>query len=64
MTFHRTALAGEHLPTIAEAFGTAAADVEIQKIEALGPLAEAVFSCICNIGGNVKGSSTAPTLNL
>lgn len=64
MTFRRTALAGEHLPTIAEAFGTAAADAEIQKIEALDPLAEAVFSRICNIGGNVKGSSTAPTLNL
>jgi hypothetical protein len=58
----RGALADEHLPTIAEAFGTAAADVEIQKIEALGPLAEAVFSRICNIGGNVKGSFTAPTL--
>jgi hypothetical protein len=28
----------------------------------LGPLAEAVFSRICNIGGNVKGSFTAPTL--
>ena len=64
MTFHRTDLAGEHLPTVAEAFGTAVADVEIQKIEALGPLAEAVFSRICNIGGNLKGSFTAPTLNL
>ena len=56
------ALADEHLPTIAKAFGTAAADVEMQKIEALGPLAEAVFSRICNIGGNVKGSFTGPTL--
>ena len=56
------ALADEHLPTIAQAFGAAAADVEIQKIEALGPLAEAVFSRICNIGGNVKGSFTGPTL--
>jgi hypothetical protein len=56
------ALADEHFPTIAQAFGTAAADIEIQKIEALGPLAEAVFSRICTIGGNVKGSFTAPTL--
>lgn len=56
------ALADEHLPTIAQALGTAAADVEIQKIEALGPLAEAVFSRICSIGGNVKGSFTAPAL--
>ena len=56
------ALPDEHLPTIAQAFGTAVADVEIQKIEALGPLAEAVFSRICNIGGNVKGSFTGPTL--
>jgi hypothetical protein len=62
MTFHRTALAGEPLLTIAEAIGTMAADVEIQKIEALGPLAEAVFSRICTIGGNVKGSFTGPTL--
>ena len=56
------ALADEHFPTIAQALGAAAADVEIQKIEALGPLAEAVFSRICSIGGNVKGSFTAPAL--
>jgi hypothetical protein len=45
----------EHLPTIAQSLGAAAADIELQKIEALGPLAEAVFSRICSIGGNVKG---------
>ena len=62
MTFDCAAPASEHPPTIAQAFGTAAADVEIQKIEALGPLAEAVFSRICTIGGNVKGIFTAPAL--
>ena len=54
--------ADEHLPTIAQALGAAAADVELQKIEALGPLAEAVFSRICSIGGNVKGGFTAEAL--
>lgn len=52
----------EHLPTIAQSLGAAAADVELQKIEALGPLAEAVFSRICSIGGNVKGGFTADAL--
>lgn len=52
----------EHLPTIAQALGAAAADIELQKIEALGPLAEAVFSRICSIGGNVKGGFTAEAL--
>lgn len=52
----------EHLPTIAESLGAAAADVELQKIEALGPLAEAVLSRICSIGGNVKGGFTADAL--
>jgi hypothetical protein len=50
------------VPTIAQALGAAAADVELQKIEALGPLAEAVFSRICSIGGNVKGGFTAEAL--
>ncbi len=54
--------ADEHLPTIAESLGMAAADVELQKIGALGPLAEAVFSRICSIGGNVKGGFTANAL--
>lgn len=54
--------ADEHLPTIAQSLSAAAADVEIQKIEALGPLAEAVFSRICSIGGNVKGGFTADAL--
>ena len=54
--------ADEHLPTIAQSLGAAAADVELQKIEALGPLAEAVFSRICSIGGNVKGGFTADAL--
>ena len=52
----------EHLPTIAQSLGAAAADVELQKIEALGPLAEAIFSRICSIGGNVKGGFTADSL--
>jgi hypothetical protein len=52
----------EHLPTIAQSLGAAAADVEIQKVEALGPLAQAVFSRICTIGGNVKGGFTAEAL--
>ena len=52
----------EHLPTIAQSFGAAAADIELQKIEALGPLAQAVFSRICSIGGNVKGVFTADAL--
>ena len=52
----------EHLPTIAQSFGAAAADIELQKIEAFGPLAQAVFSRICGIGGNVKGVFTADAL--
>lgn len=52
----------EHFPTIAETLGAAAADLEIQKIDAFGPLAEAVFSRICGIGGNVKGVFTADAL--
>ncbi|MBH2010046.1 MAG: ATP-binding protein [Xanthomonadaceae bacterium] len=52
----------EHLPTIAQAFGAAAADIELQKIEAFGPLAQAVFSHICGIGGNVKGVFTGDAL--
>ncbi|MBP9149083.1 MAG: ATP-binding protein [Rhodoferax sp.] len=61
-TLPQGANADEHLPTIAESLGAAAADVELQKIEALGPLAEAVFSRICSIGGNVKGGFTADAL--
>ena len=53
----------EHLPTIAQSFGAAAADIEFQKIEAFGPLAQAVFSRICSIGGNVKGVFTTDALN-
>jgi len=52
------ALPDEHLPTIAQSLGAAAADVELQKVEAMGPLAEAVFSRICSIGGDVKGVFT------
>lgn len=52
----------EHFPTIAEALGAAAADMEMQKIDGLGPLAETVFSRICSIGGNVKGVFTADAL--
>ena len=52
----------EHLPTIAQSFGAAAADIEPQKIEAVGPLAQAVFSRICSIGGNVKGVFTTDAL--
>ncbi|MDY7576222.1 AAA family ATPase [Actimicrobium sp. CCI2.3] len=55
--------ADEHLPTIAESLGAAAADVELQKIEALGPLAAAIFSRFCHIGGNVRGGFTADTLS-
>lgn len=52
----------EHLPTIAQAFGAAAADIELQKIESFGPLAQAVFSRICNMGGDVKGVFTAEAM--
>ena len=52
----------EHLPTIAQALGAAAADIELQKIDAFGPLAQAVFSRICSIGGDVKGVFTADAL--
>ena len=52
----------EHLPTIAQSLGAAAADVELQKVEAMGPLAQAVFSRICSIGGDVKGVFTAEAL--
>jgi len=56
------ALPDEHLPTIAQSLGAAAADVELQKVEAMGPLAEAVFSRICSIGGDVKGVFTSEAL--
>jgi len=56
------ALPDEHLPTIAQSLGAAAADVERQKVEAMGPLAQAVFSRICSIGGDVKGVFTAEAL--
>ena len=52
----------EHLPTIAQSLGAAAADVELQKVEAMGPLADAVFSRICSIGGDVKGVFTGEAL--
>ncbi len=52
----------EHLPTIAQAFGAAAADIELQKIESFGPLAQAVFSRICSMGGDVKGVFTAEAM--
>lgn len=56
------ALPNEHLPTIAQSLSAAAADVELQKVEAMGPLAEAVFSRICSIGGDVKGVFTGEAL--
>ena len=56
------ALPDDHLPTIAQSLGAAAADVELQKVEAMGPLAEAVFSRICSIGGDVKGVFTGEAL--
>ena len=56
------ALPDEHRPTIAQSLGAAAADVELQKVEAMGPLAEAVFSRICSIGGDVKGVFTGEAL--
>lgn len=56
------ALPDAHLPTIAQSLGAAAADVELQKVEAMGPLAQAVFSRICSIGGDVKGVFTAEAL--
>ncbi len=56
------AVPNEHLPTIAQSLGAAAADVELQKVEAMGPLAEAVFSRICSIGGDVKGVFTGEAL--
>lgn len=52
----------EHFPTIAEALGAAAADIEMQKIDGFGPLAESVFSRICSIGGDVKGVFTADAM--
>ncbi|MBT9514979.1 MAG: ATP-binding protein [Acidovorax sp.] len=56
------ALPDAHLPTIAQSLSAAAADVELQKVEAMGPLAEAVFSRICSIGGDVKGVFTGEAL--
>ena len=56
------ALPDEHLPTIAQSLSASTADVELQKVEAMGPLAEAVFSRICSIGGDVKGVFTAEAL--
>ncbi len=61
-TLPQGADADEYLPAIAQSLGAAAADVELQKMKALGPLAEAVFSRICSIGGNVKFGLTADAL--
>jgi hypothetical protein len=52
----------EHFPTIAETLSAAAADIEMQKIDGLGPLAATVFARICSIGGDVKGVFTAEAL--
>lgn len=49
----------EHLLTIAQTLAAAAADVEVQKIETFGPLAEAIFTRICR---NEKGLFTADAL--
>jgi len=62
LTLPQGANADVRLPTIAQSLGAAVADVELQKIEAMGPLAEAMFSRICSIGGNVKGGFTADAL--
>ena len=42
-TLPQGADADEYLPAIAQSLGAAAAGVELQKMKALGPLAEAVF---------------------
>ncbi len=52
----------EHLPTIAQSLSATATDLELQKVEALGPLAEAVFGRICGVDGDVKGLFTAEAL--
>ena len=52
----------EHLPTIAEALGASAADLEIRKIEAYGPLAVAIFGRICSEEARGKGVFTADAM--
>jgi len=51
--------ADEHLLTISAALRSRAADLELQRIDNLGPLARAVFARICGIGGDVKGVFSA-----
>ncbi|MDM7950886.1 AAA family ATPase [Hydrogenophaga sp.] len=54
--------ANTHLPTIAQALSAAAADIELQKVEALGALAEAVFARICGMDGDARGLFTTDAL--
>lgn len=54
--------ANAHLPTIAQSLSAAAADIELQKVEALGALAEAVFARICGTDGDARGLFTAEAL--
>jgi hypothetical protein len=51
--------ADEHLLTISAALRSRAADLELQRIDHLGPLARAIFGRICGIGGDVKGVFSA-----
>jgi hypothetical protein len=52
----------EHLPTIAQSLSATAADIELQKVEAMGALAEAVFARICSEHGDARGLFTAEAL--
>ena len=54
--------ADAHLPTIAQSLSAAAADIELQKVEAMGALAEAVFARICGVDGDARGLFTAEAL--
>lgn len=51
-----------HLPTIAQSLSAAAADIELQKVAAMGALAEAVFARICGMDGDARGLFTAEAL--
>ena len=49
----------EHLLTISATLRSRAADLELQRIDNLGPLARAIFARICGLGGDVKGVFSA-----
>jgi len=52
----------EHFPTISNTLRVSAADLEFQKLEAMGPLAVAIFGRVCSSEGRGKGLFNADSM--